>query len=59
MGSNTDGKDLQELSGLLSHIEGFLKLKHVPVDKNSIFVCRLRVERIFDALKKIISGEVR
>lgn len=59
MGNNTDEKDLQELSGLLSHIEGFLKLKHIPVDKDSIVVCRLRVERIFDVLKKITSGEVR
>lgn len=59
MGNKNEEKDLQELSALISHIEGYLKMKHIPVEKDSIFVCRLRVERVFDALKKITSGEVR
>lgn len=50
-----DEKEFQDLFYLISHMEGYLKLRIIPVSEERLFTFQLRLERIFTCVKEQLS----
>ena len=54
---NREDKEFQDLSYLISYMEGYLRLRTIEVEEETIFTCRLRLERIFTCVRHQLSNK--